>query len=89
MASSSSSPEPSPPSHKHPPNPYKYSTIDEVLDDLSRCVLIRLLLAYHQIPFSRFILNLPDGELTSLERICFQVEQAYGRSHPNLVPMSL
>lgn len=27
---------------------------------------------------SRFILNLPDEELTSLERICFQVEQAYG-----------
>lgn len=26
---------------------------------------------------SRFILNLPDEELASLERICFQVEQAY------------
>lgn len=26
---------------------------------------------------SRFILNLPDDELSSLERICFQVEQAY------------
>jgi hypothetical protein len=26
--------------------------------------------------FSRFILNLPDEELASLERICFQVEQA-------------
>ena len=25
---------------------------------------------------SRFILNLPDGELGSLERVCFQVEQA-------------
>jgi len=25
---------------------------------------------------SRFILNLPDEELSSLERICFQVEQA-------------
>ncbi|KAH9081643.1 DCP2-domain-containing protein [Lactarius deliciosus] len=60
-SSSSSSPELSPPSHTHPPNPYKYSTIDEVLDDLS----------------SRFILNLPDGELASLERICFQVEQAH------------
>src|SRR5258708_23751475 len=24
------------------------------------------------------MLNLPDGELASLERICFQVEQAYG-----------
>ncbi|KAI0275077.1 Dcp2, box A domain-containing protein [Gloeopeniophorella convolvens] len=60
-SSSSSSPELSAPSHSHPPNPYKYSTIDEVLDDLS----------------SRFILNLPDGELASLERICFQVEQAH------------
>lgn len=61
MASSSSSPELSHPLHTHPPNPYKYSTIEEVLDDLS----------------SRFILNLPDGELASLERICFQVEQAH------------
>ncbi|KAI0257128.1 DCP2-domain-containing protein [Lactifluus subvellereus] len=60
-SSSSSSPELSPLSHTHPPNPYKYATIDEVLDDLS----------------SRFILNLPDGELASLERICFQVEQAH------------
>jgi hypothetical protein len=36
MASSSSSPELSHPLHTHPPNPYKYSTIEEVLDDLSR-----------------------------------------------------
>jgi hypothetical protein len=35
-SSSSSSPELSPLSHTHPPNPYKYATIDEVLDDLSR-----------------------------------------------------
>jgi Dcp2, box A domain len=28
------------------------------------------------ISYSRFILNLPDEELSSLERICFQVEQA-------------
>jgi hypothetical protein len=35
-SSSSSSPELSHPSHTHPPNPYKYSTIEEVLDDLSR-----------------------------------------------------
>ncbi|KAG6898110.1 hypothetical protein C0992_005437 [Termitomyces sp. T32_za158] len=40
---------------------YKLATYDEVLDDLS----------------SRFILNLPDDELSSLERICFQVEQAH------------
>ncbi|KAJ7630927.1 Dcp2, box A domain-containing protein [Roridomyces roridus] len=40
---------------------YKYATHDEVLEDLS----------------SRFILNLPDEELASLERICFQVEQAH------------
>ncbi|KAG6868588.1 hypothetical protein C0993_000614 [Termitomyces sp. T159_Od127] len=40
---------------------YKLATHDEVLDDLS----------------SRFILNLPDDELSSLERICFQVEQAH------------
>ncbi|KAG6851066.1 hypothetical protein H0H93_002958 [Arthromyces matolae] len=40
---------------------YKLATQEEVLDDLS----------------SRFILNLPDDELSSLERICFQVEQAH------------
>ncbi|KNZ73441.1 mRNA decapping complex subunit 2 [Termitomyces sp. J132] len=40
---------------------YKLATHEEVLDDLS----------------SRFILNLPDDELSSLERICFQVEQAH------------
>ncbi|KAI0285322.1 DCP2-domain-containing protein [Russula aff. rugulosa BPL654] len=60
-SSSSSSPELSHPFHTHPPNPYKFSTIEEVLDDLS----------------SRFILNLPENELASLERICFQVEQAH------------
>jgi hypothetical protein len=27
-------------------------------------------------PISRFILNLPDEELMSIERVCFQVEQA-------------
>ena len=31
----------------------------------------------HFFLFSRFILNLPDEELSSLERVCFQVEQAY------------
>ncbi|KAF4623710.1 hypothetical protein D9613_001799 [Agrocybe pediades] len=40
---------------------YKDATQEEVLDDLS----------------SRFILNLPDEELVSLERLCFQVEQAH------------
>ncbi|EGO04384.1 hypothetical protein SERLA73DRAFT_43715 [Serpula lacrymans var. lacrymans S7.3] len=40
---------------------YKHATHDEVLEDLS----------------SRFILNLPEEELASLERICFQVEQAH------------
>ncbi|KAI7832288.1 Dcp2, box A domain-containing protein [Gamsiella multidivaricata] len=36
-------------------------TFDEVLDDLS----------------SRFIINVPDEELASVERICFQIEQAH------------
>ncbi|KAH6917393.1 DCP2-domain-containing protein [Coprinopsis sp. MPI-PUGE-AT-0042] len=40
---------------------YKDATEDEIIEDLT----------------SRFILNLPDEELTSLERICFQVEQAH------------
>jgi Dcp2, box A domain len=40
-----------------------------------------------KLPSSRFILNLPDGELASLERICFQVEQAYDSCRPT--PRSL
>ncbi|KZT44377.1 DCP2-domain-containing protein [Sistotremastrum suecicum HHB10207 ss-3] len=40
---------------------FKDATYDEVLEDLS----------------SRFILNLPDEELSSIERVCFQVEQAH------------
>ncbi|EAU93101.2 DCP2 [Coprinopsis cinerea okayama7 len=40
---------------------YKDATEEEILEDLT----------------SRFILNLPDEELASLERICFQVEQAH------------
>ncbi|PPQ80829.1 hypothetical protein CVT25_001954 [Psilocybe cyanescens] len=44
---------------------YKHASEEEVLDDLS----------------SRFILNLPDEELASLERLCFQVEQAGLTSH--------
>ncbi|KAF9145381.1 mRNA-decapping enzyme subunit 2 [Mortierella sp. GBA39] len=37
------------------------ATFDNVLDDLS----------------SRFIINVPDEELASVERICFQIEQAH------------
>ncbi|KAF8140269.1 Dcp2, box A domain-containing protein [Boletus edulis] len=60
-SSSSSSPE-----IQHAPTAgerfsYKQATHDEVLEDLS----------------SRFLLNLPDEEISSLERICFQVEQAH------------
>ncbi|KZT02695.1 DCP2-domain-containing protein [Laetiporus sulphureus 93-53] len=40
---------------------YSHLTQEEVLEELS----------------SRFILNLPDEELASLERVCFQVEQAH------------
>ncbi|KAI7902928.1 DCP2-domain-containing protein [Cokeromyces recurvatus] len=36
-------------------------TFEEILDDLS----------------SRFIINVPEAELSSVERICFQVEQAH------------
>ncbi|TFY78991.1 hypothetical protein EWM64_g5020, partial [Hericium alpestre] len=43
------------------PDRLKFSTHEEVIEDLT----------------SRFILNLPDEELASLERICFQVEQAH------------
>ncbi|KAI8366954.1 Dcp2, box A domain-containing protein [Choanephora cucurbitarum] len=37
------------------------ATFEEILDDLS----------------SRFIINVPEAELASVERICFQVEQAH------------
>ncbi|KAJ7092717.1 Dcp2, box A domain-containing protein [Mycena epipterygia] len=62
-SSSSSSPEISAATNAEPQDrfSYKHATHDEVLEDLS----------------SRFILNLPDEELASLERICFQVEQAH------------
>ncbi|KAJ7786298.1 Dcp2, box A domain-containing protein, partial [Mycena metata] len=64
MSSSSSSPEISSAAAQPEPQDrfsYKHATHEEVLEDLS----------------SRFILNLPDEELASLERICFQVEQAH------------
>ncbi|KAG6911971.1 hypothetical protein DXG01_000219 [Tephrocybe rancida] len=60
-SSSSSSPEIHGADAQDRPFSYKLATHEEVLDDLS----------------SRFILNLPDDELSSLERICFQVEQAH------------
>ncbi|KAF8640624.1 hypothetical protein AX17_000285 [Amanita inopinata Kibby_2008] len=63
-SSSSSSPEITAASSAEPQElrfSYKRATHDEVLEDLS----------------SRFILNLPEEELASLERICFQVEQAH------------
>ncbi|KAF8846372.1 DCP2-domain-containing protein [Paxillus ammoniavirescens] len=61
--SSSSSPEihPAPTAGAPERFTYKHATHEEVLEDLS----------------SRFLLNLPDEELSSLERICFQVEQAH------------
>jgi len=57
---------------------YKHASHDEVLEDLSRFVC-SVYSDYHDAHSvrSRFILNLPDEELASLERICFQVEQAY------------
>lgn len=39
--------------------------------------------------FSRFILNLPDEELASVERVCFQMEQAYAHSTDRACPVSL
>ncbi|KAG1864198.1 Dcp2, box A domain-containing protein [Suillus subalutaceus] len=62
-SSSSSSPEmhPAPPVDSAERFSYKLATHEEVLEDLS----------------SRFLLNLPEEELSSLERICFQVEQAH------------
>nr|VWO96729.1 MutT/nudix family protein [Ganoderma boninense] len=47
--------------HAYPSAQYSNLSRDEVLEDLS----------------SRFILNLPEEELASVERVCFQVEQAH------------
>lgn len=63
---------------------FKNSTLDEVLEDLSRYayqLVSKQPLAAHS-GISRFILNLPEEELVSVERICFQVEQAYVDSQP-------
>ncbi|KAH9950355.1 pyrophosphatase DCP2 [Amylocystis lapponica] len=62
-SSSSSSPEISGAPTTSQQSSVQYSDLsrDEVLEDLS----------------SRFILNLPEEELASVERVCFQVEQAH------------
>ncbi|KAI8995654.1 DCP2-domain-containing protein [Trametes punicea] len=66
-SSSSSSPElsaalaASSSSQEYAPVQYSELSREEVLEDLS----------------SRFILNLPEEELASVERVCFQVEQAH------------
>ncbi|KAI0073140.1 DCP2-domain-containing protein [Panus rudis PR-1116 ss-1] len=61
-SSSSSSPEISASrSRNQSDQPSVQTKLREVLEDLS----------------SRFILNIPDEELASLERVCFQVEQAH------------
>lgn len=56
---------------------FKDMTQQEVLEDLSRWVRPRAAHPNAHRARSRFILNLPDTELESIERICFQVEQAY------------
>lgn len=82
MASSSSSPEvPAPLSnhnhHHNPRNPSLPQKLKECLEDLSRLVPFTSARDHTHTPIhSRFILNLPEVELASLERVCFQVEQA-------------
>jgi mRNA-decapping enzyme subunit 2 len=55
---------------------YKLATHEEVLEDLSRYIHLWPMFNRLLTPKSRFLLNLPEEELSSLERICFQVEQA-------------
>ena len=55
---------------------YKHATHDDVLEDLSRFYFSPFCMFPLLLWRSRFLLNLPDEELSSLERICFQVEQA-------------
>jgi len=80
-SSSSSSPEISAaPTTIMADNSSNYTSLDDALDDLSRwpCARPHHSLLPHAdflLP-SRFILNLPESELSSVERVCFQVEQA-------------
>ncbi|KAL5495271.1 DCP2 [Sanghuangporus weigelae] len=60
-SSSSSSPEISHSAPAFDPSFFSYASLDDVLEELS----------------TRFIMNLPDTELESVERMCFQVEQAH------------
>lgn len=55
------------------------ATFEEILDDLSRLVKVHLNTAEINVytAISRFIINVPEAELSSVERICFQVEQAH------------
>ncbi len=83
MASSSSSSSPEL-SHSRQQNtrkvaPFKYANQADVLEDLSRFVDLAGRTSFYLTSRadSRFILNLPDEELASVERICMQVEQAY------------
>lgn len=78
MASSlPSSPEVST-SEAQPVFSYKTATQDEVLEDLSRWNNVWFHgISKLTVSCSRFILNLPEEEFESLERLCFQVEQAY------------
>ena len=61
-------------------NSSNYTSRDYALDDLSRYPSTRpyllLLLLIDFLYLSRFVLNLPESELSSVERVCFQVEQA-------------
>lgn len=77
-SSSSSSPEikPAPTADAQERFTYKHATHDDVLEDLSRFCFSPFSVPSLLLLRSRFILNLPDEEFSSLERICFQVEQA-------------
>ena len=76
-SSSSSSPElPLSRSNNADPSLSIDDKLHDVLMDLSRLECSSSSGQDAYISLSRFILNLPDGELDSLERVCFQVEQA-------------
>ncbi|CUS09761.1 unnamed protein product [Tuber aestivum] len=60
------------------PQIFSNSTLVEILDDLCvRYVSLRSLQRPQSANLaSRFIINLPEEELSSIERICFQIEEA-------------
>lgn len=67
-----------PPQRHHPKNPHTPTSPEQRFSKISPGALFSTLpyMGLYLFSCSRFILNLPQEELASVERVCFQVEQA-------------